>query len=895
MISPIAETFHTLLKLTRVFLLALTSSFSGMLWADAGNNEQTLKIFILAGQSNMEGTGTVKGPVGTMEAYAKSNPSKYAHLLDASGEAIPRNDVWVVDISHKPRQGFLTTGFAKQADLIGPEYAFGHILGDYFSEPVLIVKSAWGGKSLYNDFLPPSAQDYPKPQQAGDTGFYYQEILRHVSEITQNLDKYCPRFTGSKFEIAGFGWHQGWNDRIKPAAVDAYESNLAHLIRDLRKDLAIDKLPFVIANTGIGGWELEKRYKARVEKHVEGQLAVGNGEKYPEFAGNVAGVETRDFWKDPTLTPSPNGRQGFHWNRDWETFYQIGEGMGLAMIKLLEHPSKETLGMGQFPEPKLEALFMAQTHVSRPEDPYFFLTSNRPALIKAHVTAPGTLRAPEIKAHVHLQDRSLTLPLKGPAYLPNANSPEPGIVQHSFSDSYTATIPAEWVMPGMAVMISVGNKTKEYSINTRAPNPLKLTTFDIHFFGKEGKDYAPGFFDELEAKWPTSKLEVQKVTGIKFQEMVIPCRLDVKTPHVKVSSEADYKAKTGQRFDGEQAAALQWVRALVAAGGHYDIALTYVNITGVHSGGQATNFFGVGQRGAHGVAHHELGHAFGLPHWWDDPKYPYRGDMLGYLAPSSITHVGPTWAYDLPSMTFISPIIQKEIHYKSGTIVPNRYFRKDPMQGGGTGHQDAPFLLGHFSDYSSFRMNQYIENKLAVRFGNDYFKWDSESGKYAHQVSNDQNRGISYPIEENVEVYSVMAACILADKDTSMIYPPIGPYMSNLMLNFDPRSKDDRALAIQKGFVPSEGCDYTLVIEQGGTSYFYMLPASGSESQSIMHPNSLTTRAINVPTSKGQISRVELWHTPDAQINGIPEHPEILSTWTDGSQIKPQHYTPNDI
>jgi len=294
-----------------------------------------LKIFILSGQSNMVGFGQLKGSPGTMESYVKSNPEAYGHLVDQSGQHVVRNDVWIVNISDqaKPQMGWLTTGYGARADHIGPEYAFGFTVGDCYEDPVLIIKSAWGGRSLFHNFLSPSSAQYPPPEKDGDMGFQYAEVLRHVREITGNLKKYYPGYTDKGYEISGFGWHQGWNDRINQQAVDAYESNMVNFIKDIRKELGIEKLPFVIANTGIGGWDIPERYRKKVEKHVEAQLAPGDPKKYPEFAGNVAGVETRDFQRSQAESPS---KQEYHWMRNWESYYLIGQAMGSAMINLMQ-------------------------------------------------------------------------------------------------------------------------------------------------------------------------------------------------------------------------------------------------------------------------------------------------------------------------------------------------------------------------------------------------------------------------------------------------------------------------------------------------------------------------------------------------------------------------------
>jgi hypothetical protein len=320
------------------WLFVLLLAIPGYVYAQAGAQPANgkLKIFILSGQSNMVGFGQLAGSPGTMETYVKSNPEAYGHLVDENGKHVVRDDVWIVNISHEDKQkmGWLSTGYGASDGHIGPEYGFGFVVGDYYEDPVLIIKSAWGGRSLSHNFLSPSSAEYPVPRKDGDMGFQYAEVLRHVKEITGSLKKYFPSYSGNGYEIVGFGWHQGWNDRINQQAVDAYEVNMVNFIKDIRKDLGIEKLPFVIANTGIGGWDIppQASYKTRVEKLMDAQLAVADPEKHPEFAGNVAGVETRDFQRPQEESPS---RQGYHWLRNWETYYLIGKAMGDAMVELV--------------------------------------------------------------------------------------------------------------------------------------------------------------------------------------------------------------------------------------------------------------------------------------------------------------------------------------------------------------------------------------------------------------------------------------------------------------------------------------------------------------------------------------------------------------------------------
>jgi len=141
-----------------------------------------------------------------------------------------------------------------------------------------------------------------------------------------NLKALVPGCDG-KYVLAGFGWHQGWNDRISDKFNAEYETNMIHFIRDIRKDLGVPALPFVIAETGMTGPE-EKNPRAL--SLMKAQAAVA---EHLEFKGNVAFVSTRAFWRPEEQSPN---KQGYHWNSNAETYYLIGESMGRAMTGLLK-------------------------------------------------------------------------------------------------------------------------------------------------------------------------------------------------------------------------------------------------------------------------------------------------------------------------------------------------------------------------------------------------------------------------------------------------------------------------------------------------------------------------------------------------------------------------------
>ena len=284
---------------------------------------EQVRVFILAGQSNMQGHGKIaaedrsNGGKGLLEWLARNTgtASKYSSLLDQQGKWAEREDVQIVYLD---RKGNLSPGFGHRDGYIGPELGFGQVVGDAFDTPVLLIKVAWGGKSLAIDFRPPSA--------GGDVGPYYKELLQLTRTTLRDAKTLFPQYADCKFELAGFGWHQGWNDRVNQAFNDAYEQNMICFINDIRKDLNAPNLPFVIAETGMSGWEekhpravsLMKAQKAAAEK--------------PEFRGNVEFVGTKDFYRPKESSPSG---QAYHWNNNAETYYLIGEGMGQSMLRLI--------------------------------------------------------------------------------------------------------------------------------------------------------------------------------------------------------------------------------------------------------------------------------------------------------------------------------------------------------------------------------------------------------------------------------------------------------------------------------------------------------------------------------------------------------------------------------
>ncbi len=263
--------------------------------------EKTVKVFILAGQSNMEG----KAKLSLLEhqAGAPATRELFAAFRRNGGWA-ERDDVFIRFLD---RKGPLKAGYGSPG-CIGPELQFGWSAGDHFKEPVLLIKTAWGGRSLWRDFRPPSAGLPPdavlqkmltdaKKKKAETTledikapfGASWRAMMEEVQSVMNNPAADFPALTGHRPEMCGFVWFQGWNDMIDAGATAEYASNLAHLIRDVRRELKSPALPFVVVQMGVDGPNANdgvKRFKA----------AQAEAAALPEFQGTVKLVKSDAFW-----------------------------------------------------------------------------------------------------------------------------------------------------------------------------------------------------------------------------------------------------------------------------------------------------------------------------------------------------------------------------------------------------------------------------------------------------------------------------------------------------------------------------------------------------------------------------------------------------------------------
>jgi hypothetical protein len=305
-------------------------------WAEQAG-KSPVKVFILAGQSNMQG----KGSIEHLGQLVTERPTEYGHLKK-NGQWIKRDDVW---IKYWGKKGELTVGYGSPDNRIGPELGFGHIMGEALDNQILIVKVAWGGQSLALDFRPPSADQptFPineKVQERIDSGEYkvggrFQEMIREVKTTLANLGDLSPDYNDAGYEIAGLIWFQGFNDVINDDYRAEYGNNLVNFIRDVRKALETSRLPVVIGELGMGGVEVNPRY---AHKHDAIRKAQEAPSQMPEFAGTVGYARTSPF----VVEEGKAYDGGYHYRGRADTFYKIGISFGEAMLELLKQQETES-------------------------------------------------------------------------------------------------------------------------------------------------------------------------------------------------------------------------------------------------------------------------------------------------------------------------------------------------------------------------------------------------------------------------------------------------------------------------------------------------------------------------------------------------------------------------
>lgn len=187
--------------------------------ADTAVDPGPVQVYLLAGQSNMDGYAYVTGlppslqvSQGDVRLYWSGNGS-WTGLAPAS------------------------YGIDYGVEYFGPEVTFGRFLADQDeAPPVALIKHAIGGTDLAYYWYPGEYRRDPAQ------GLGYRDFLATIELALAELDA-----EGTAWEIAGMIWMQGESDAYSDEDIAAaYEANLTHFISRVRDDVGAPDLPFVI-------------------------------------------------------------------------------------------------------------------------------------------------------------------------------------------------------------------------------------------------------------------------------------------------------------------------------------------------------------------------------------------------------------------------------------------------------------------------------------------------------------------------------------------------------------------------------------------------------------------------------------------------------------------------
>ncbi|MBN2130331.1 MAG: hypothetical protein JW741_12585 [Sedimentisphaerales bacterium] len=214
-------------------------------WGQARAGEE-IRVFLFAGQSNMEGADTNQKEVERHPPFQGSMEPQEDVLYAYNLGRDTKSNGWTV---LQPVDG-----------RFGPEITFARSLKRHVDYPIAIIKDAWGGTTLVNDWDPDGGDEKSKK--------LYSRMIDQVRARLAEL-----KAQGKRYRIEAMMWHQGENDMFDREGKLTYEKNLTNFIARIRTDLQVPRLKFFvgeISNKGV--WGMDNR--ANVAKICVQQKAV---------------------------------------------------------------------------------------------------------------------------------------------------------------------------------------------------------------------------------------------------------------------------------------------------------------------------------------------------------------------------------------------------------------------------------------------------------------------------------------------------------------------------------------------------------------------------------------------------------------------------------------------
>lgn len=220
-------------------MMALVLAWAVAGWTEGPPGGKT-KVFLLAGQSNMDGRADGN----------RLSAEEQARLAEISPRVL-------LAYNHGPARPLgLTepsTDVAKEYGItqaFGPELFFGITLAEAWPQQrIVLIKRSKGGSSLYGRWHPDWNVERARVMEEGDKPALYPDFMSYVKRVLSD-------YPADAYEISAVLWVQGEQDsgisRYGPRPAEAYGANLGQLIRALRNDTGVENLPFIMLQVGSG-------------------------------------------------------------------------------------------------------------------------------------------------------------------------------------------------------------------------------------------------------------------------------------------------------------------------------------------------------------------------------------------------------------------------------------------------------------------------------------------------------------------------------------------------------------------------------------------------------------------------------------------------------------------
>ena len=237
-----------------LLLLISTSIFSCKAQENITSIKKT-KVFLLAGQSNMDGRAKASG-LSEIDKQRLKKAQKNATLYYNFDEGNPLDTTKVAKHTAKK--------FGADY-LFGPELFFGINMSEkYPDHQIILIKRSRGGMSLYGAWNPDWTLEKATLIKEENQPKLYSEFVAYGQKVLSTLEK-------DSYELCGMLWVQGESDSGKKGGIrprEAYHDNLTNLINRVRIDFNEPKLPFLMFQVGHGKVVKAMQNVAKSDKNV---------------------------------------------------------------------------------------------------------------------------------------------------------------------------------------------------------------------------------------------------------------------------------------------------------------------------------------------------------------------------------------------------------------------------------------------------------------------------------------------------------------------------------------------------------------------------------------------------------------------------------------------------